>query len=348
MHDRITSGTENDIINGGDGLGDTLGDKEAGDTVSNVEDDTTPFTLNTICNAVPGFLADGGDIEWSYFEQNPPEITLYGDNPLMWPAIPFVDPGAYCYDHEDGMEVLCVLPDPSQVDHTVNGPNTIFYMAVDSAGNSAVESRTVIVDSNWVPPITDIALVCDNSNCDHGNKDIPLRNHLVDLGHTVVPFADDNTSWNPADYALIVISESVSSGKMQWLRNVSTPILTVEGANHDELFGGDGGKSDEGDEEQIKITSNHPIITNAGFHQGQTITVTTDDENLGFMKNNMAGVDELAHYDGESDMHKILAADAGVIHGDAGKRVFFGAQYFNDLNTNGVALFDSAVDWSLT
>jgi uncharacterized repeat protein (TIGR01451 family) len=345
-NDKIDGAGGDDSIDAGEGNNTILEDVNDTD-VSPVDDVITGG--NTTCNAVPGFLSDGEDIEWIYFEQNPPEITLYDDNPLMWPAIPFVDPGAYCYDHEDGMEVVCVLPDPSQVDHTVDGPYTIFYMAVDAAGNTAMESRLVIVDSSIPPPppVTDIALVCDNSNCNHSNKDIPLREHLVDLGHTVVPFADDNTSWDTADYALIVISESVSSGKTQWLRNVSTPILTVEGANHDELFGDDGGKSDDGDEENIKIVSNHTIITNAGFHQGQNITVATDEDHLGYMKNNMAGVDELAHYDDESDKFMILAADAGVIHGDAGKRVFFGAQYFNILNANGVVLFNSALDWVL-
>ena len=120
----------------------------------------------------------------------------------------------------------------------------------------------------------------------------------------------------------------------------------MEGANHDELFGDDGGKSGEGGETHIKITSTHTIITNAGFTSGQTIQVTNNNEHLGFMNNNLAGVDELAHYDGKSNEHKLLAADAGVISGSAGKRVFYGVQFFDNLTANGVALFDSALEWA--
>ena len=61
-----------------------------------------------------------------------------------------------------------------------------------------------------------------------------------------------------------------------------------------------------------------------------------------------SGVESLAHYDGKPNKSKIAIADANVISPGVGKRVFFGAQYFANLNPDGVALFDSALEWALT
>ena len=63
------------------------------------------------------------------------------------------------------------------------------------------------------------------------------------------------------------------------------------------------------------------------------------------MKNSEPDVKEIATYESKPDKAKILAADKGITHIDAGKRVFFGAQYFDNLNETGVALFDSSLDW---
>jgi len=50
---------------------------------------------------------------------------------------------------------------------------------------------------------------------------------------------------------------------------------------------------------------------------------------LGYMKTNISGVEQLANYEGKSSHAKILVADAGAIEESpyAGKRVFFGAKH---------------------
>jgi len=113
------------------------------------------------------------------------------------------------------------------------------------------------------------------------------------------------------------------------------------------------GKSGAGGETSINITSDHFIILNAESKlgiplQGLTIPVTNNSKHLGFMKSDASyGTESLANYDGKPNKSKILIADAGALVNEptAGKRVFFGAQFFGNLNDNGVALFDSAVEW---
>jgi len=89
-----------------------------------------------------------------------------------------------------------------------------------------------------------ISLVVGNDDNLDSQKDIPLKNHLEDiLGHTVTLQNDDWNNWNPENYDVIVISESVSSSKTKDLFDTSIPILTVEGSNADEAKLGDSGSS---------------------------------------------------------------------------------------------------------
>ena len=224
--------------------------------------------------------------------------------------------------------------------------NTANELDLDSTPDNDVPGEDDQDNEIITSYIDDIALVCDNSNCTHADKDIAVKEHLADLGYNTVQFADEDQSWNTADFPLIVISESVQSSKTLWLRNVSTPILTTEDENHDEIFGDDG--SGQGQSTNITITGTPPITDNLGYIPGDTITVFTSIDKVGYMNNDLAGVAELAHFDGQSSHHLILAANAGVIHCDAGPRVFFGANYFVLLTSDGVELFDSAFNWAIT
>ena len=280
-----------------------------------------------------------------------PIMTKYGADTIVWEqGTTYKDPGAYCYDDVSGEEIYCLVDD-SNVDESTPGTYTVEYTTMDSSGNTSFDTRTVIVDAIENTALS-IAMICERNDCTNANKEVPLREHLVDLGYKVETFGHKNKSRIPTNYDLVVVSESVSSSNLEWLRDSPADLLTLEGANHDELFGDDGGKSAAGGETSIEITSQpHAIITNAESKlgiplQGQTIEVTNNDEHLGFMKNNDPDVKELANYEGKPNKAKILAADAGVTDTNAGKRVFFGAQYFDNLNAAGVALFDSAVEWA--
>ena len=263
---------------------------------------------------------------------------------MEWPlGKVYHDPGAYCDDDVDGEATLCVMDD-NEVNVNVLGTYNVYFTATDYSGNMATDTRTVTIVETLSTALS-IAMVCDKNDCNNVNKDVPLRDHLVNLGYDVETFDDGDQSWVPTNYDLVVISESVLSSDAEWLGDTSTAILTLEGANYDELNMGFRGKSGEGGEENINITSNHPIITNAGFAAGQTITVTYDNDHLGFMKSDASyGTESLAKYDGTLNDSKILIADAVPLDG-TGKRVFFGAQFFANLNADGIKLFDSALQW---
>jgi len=148
----------------------------------------------------------------------------------------------------------------------------------------------------------------------------------------------------------VIISESALSSKTAWLKDKAVPILTVEGANSDELSMGDGGSSSGGNSKYIIITENHPIT--AGFATGVPIEVTTSTKNLGHMTgwSDGSGLLKLAHYDSSGEQKaKILIVDANgeLVDGSfaAEKRVFFGVQYFDKLTQDGVTLFDNALNW---
>lgn len=104
------------------------------------------------------------DIVWSFFSRHPrdgsappgqPQITLLGDNPMhLALGAPFTDPGATATDVEDGS--LPVTAQCSSVDTHRAGQYACTYRASDSAGHSAVASRTVIVAAD---PASDCATV---------------------------------------------------------------------------------------------------------------------------------------------------------------------------------------------
>jgi hypothetical protein len=134
---------------------------------------------------------------------------------------------------------------------------------------------------------------------------------------------------------------------LNWLKGKNVGILTLEASNYDEFDLGTGGSSDGGGSTDIIIAANSHYITQ-GF--SGTVTVTTSDEDLGYMTGWARDVKLLASYNGASTSAKILVIDAGQILVDgsiaADKRVFFGARYFGNLNANGIILFDRALEWA--
>ena len=85
------------------------------------------------------------------FDRTPPMITLVGDS--MLPVIvnsTYVDPGASCTDNIDG-DLTGSMTNSSDVDTAVLGQYAFTYTCIDAAGNSAQQSRTVMV--NAAPPV---------------------------------------------------------------------------------------------------------------------------------------------------------------------------------------------------
>ncbi len=192
-----------------------------------------------------------------------------------------------------------------------------------------------------------IALVCGTSACSNANTDVPLYVHLTSvLGHTVTN--QSASVFGTSSYDVIVISESVSSSSTAWLKSEDVGIFTLEGANNDEFDLGTGGSSDGGGDDEINITNNTHYITEV-FSIG-TLQVSTSTSNAGYMSGQSNDVYGLGDYIANSGQHKIVVVEDGGTLTDsttaANRRVFFGAQYFNNLNSNGLTIFQRALDWA--
>lgn len=195
-----------------------------------------------------------------------------------------------------------------------------------------------------------VALICGDPACSDVLRDVPLRNYMQDsLGYIVTPFEDANMGWNTDSFNLIVISESVGSGNTAWLKNNKAGILTLEGNNFDEFELGNNGSTGGGGSMTVFVVNNTHFITQP-FSAG-TLTVTTSTTNLGEMRGWANDVTNLAYYTADNTRSKLLYAEKGtVLQGGtnlaAGRRVFYGARYFNNLNNNGRILFTRASLWA--
>jgi len=299
------------------------------------------------CNFVSS-SASSAELLSAPADTTPPVITLLGDNPLdVEINTVYVDPGANAFDDTDGS--VPVTDDASLVVTTTLGPQIVTFTASDVAGNTATVFRTVNVVSTPVTTQLNIAVICEDEDCDHKKKDIPLVTYLVDAGHTVTTFGDEDMSWDPESglFDAVVISESVHSDNTEWLKFKGVGILTLEGNTDDDLGLADEGSSKGGKSTNIVIVDNtHPITSS--FPLG-SLTVTTSSKHLGDMEGWANDVTLLGHYEGSPEKAKLLVIDAGqtLTDGDvsADKRVFYGVQFFDKLTLDGITIFDNALLW---
>jgi uncharacterized repeat protein (TIGR01451 family) len=303
--------------------------------------DPIVYTI-TVTNAGP-MDATGVEVE----DILPSGVTYFSDTPSQGTYTAGIWDVGTIADGADATLDITVTVNPSGVYENI----AQVHKSDQDDPNSAPDNHDPTEDDQDNAIITpdrgEIALVCDNSSCNHPDKDLALVDHLEDdLGYTLVQFADDTQGWNTDLYPLIILSESVLTSKTLWLRNVETPIMTLDDANHDEIFGGHGSGSQSG-ETKVEITGSHPITSGAGFTNGEIVTVFMNIDKTGFMRNNIGDVDELAHYDGQSSNHFMLAADIGDIPGVPEKRSFIAANFFSTLTTDGKKLFDSTLAWTI-
>ncbi len=145
-------------------------------------------------------------------------------------------------------------------------------------------------------------------------------------------------------------SESVYSPNTVSLKNAEIGILTVEGDHYNELQMARSGDSSQGNK-YVKITDFSHYITQDFEQTNNKIKVASSDNGAGYMKywnKNNSEVKSLVDYD--SKKSKLLVVEAGdklynhEIASD--RRAFFGAQLFDNLNENGVKLFDRSLEWA--
>ena len=116
---------------------------------------------------------DEHDGDEHHHDNNPPAITIIGDNPLnLTVGNAFTDPGATATDSEDG-DLTSAIITTGTVDTTVAGSYEITYSVTDSGGLSASATRTVIISDIIVPPsLVDINISASKIICD-SESDLP-------------------------------------------------------------------------------------------------------------------------------------------------------------------------------
>jgi Bacterial Ig domain len=203
----------------------------------------------------------------------------------------------------------------------------------------------------------DVLLVVQNPVSPSAN-DAAMRDRLMAFGFKVVLKGDSaSTTADANGKVLVLVSSSVGSGNVNTkFRDVAVPVLDTERAIQDEMLmtldQPTGHGQAAANQTDIIITdSSHPLA--AGLPDGQVTVATTPNStfNWGEPDTNAQVVATVA--DG-SDHPCIYGYDKGAILIDGttpapARRVFLyqGDSGLATANSNGVALFDAAVAWSL-
>lgn len=193
----------------------------------------------------------------------------------------------------------------------------------------------------------DVLLICGTSACNNANEDTALLNYIeTTLGHNVTKA--DTTEVSTSAYDVVVVSSSISSSLVSWLKDDATPVLTLEGANYDEFDLGTGGATMGTTDTDFDIQDNSHYIT-----VEQTtgdLTVSSSTTHNGYFSGWANDVQALAVSSASSSEGRIVIADSGDTLADsstaAERRAFFGASYFADLNSAGEDLFTRTLDWT--
>ena len=141
-------------------------------TVSGSVDPNTPgsyaLTYTTSTNSLGGIATVTRTVVVK--DTLPPVITVLGNNPFPSPrTVPFVDPGATNLDVCSG---IVALTTNSTVNVSVLGTYAVTYTATDSSGNSATNTRVVVVG---VPPsLSGLTASVTATNGANGNRIVSL------------------------------------------------------------------------------------------------------------------------------------------------------------------------------
>jgi hypothetical protein len=186
--------------------------------------------------------------------------------------------------------------------------------------------------------------------------DIPVRNRLISLGHTVTTINDSaGTAADTVGKDLIVISSSVQSADMSayaisFLSTAPLPILDYEPALFDELLMGASGNNIDAQSSVTITTPTHPLA--AGFTG--SVTVYNTPGMMAFGVPGTLGTDATVVATSDFGDPAIFTYDKGKRLSDdltvaAARRVGF---FFNEVgvpgaNADGFKLFDTAVGYAL-
>ncbi|MFW5748121.1 MAG: immunoglobulin-like domain-containing protein [Chloroflexota bacterium] len=213
-----------------------------GVTVSGLAADTDYFCIVSTFSAANTLLSDpsapvAGRTAAGQVENQPPTITLLGDNPLTVEVFSgYSEPGFTASDPEDGDLTGAVQVDASALNTDVLGSYLVSYSVTDSGGLGDVETRSVNVVDTVAPVIT---LIGDSL------IEIPVNTPFSDPGATAQDNYDGDISGQiivtgtvdvntPGDYELTyTISDSSTNPAAPVVRTVrvlpdtgDTPVVT--------------------------------------------------------------------------------------------------------------------------
>ncbi len=195
----------------------------------------------------------------------------------------------------------------------------------------------------------DILFVVGNTSLNSG--DTAVYNQLLSLGYTVTVIDDSaSTTSNSIGKALVLISSTVGSSNVNnKFRNVTVPVMLWEQALQDDMRMVSGNnRGTDNNETQINIVnSSHPLA--AGLSSGLVTVVTSNRTfSYGEPNNNAIGI---ATIDNNSNRYVIYGYDTGAgmynnLNAPARRLMFFLEDTTAaNLNTDGWALFDAAINW---
>jgi hypothetical protein len=184
--------------------------------------------------------------------------------------------------------------------------------------------------------------------------DTAVRNRLQSLGFTVtVKAATSSTTADATGKALVVVSSTVSSADVGTkFRDVAVPVVTWENALFDDMQltpASAGSFGTTGSQQNLTIASpGHPMA--AGL--SGTVAATTSTSTFTWGHPGAAAV-KIATLPASSNDSAIFGYDTGsaLVNGQAApaRRVglFFSDSTASVLSSNGWALFDKAIEWSV-
>jgi len=181
--------------------------------------------------------------------------------------------------------------------------------------------------------------------------DTAVYNQLLSLGYTVTVVDDSaSTTSDSIGKVLALISSTVGSSNVNnKFRNVTVPVMLWEQALQDDMrmVSGSNRGTDSNESKINIVNSGHPLA--AGLSSGLTTVVTSNRTfSYGIPNGNAIGI---ATIDNNSSRYVIYGYDAGAgmyngLNAPARRLMFFLEDTTAaNLNTDGWALFDAAINW---
>lgn len=170
-------------------------------------------------------------------EDNPPELTLLGANPLdLECGGAYDEPGATAEDEEDG-NISAAITVSGTVHPQTPGTYTLEYSVTDSAENTATATRTVVVSDATAPVLTllgeaTVQVECGGAFTDPGATATDACAGDLDPAISVSGTVNTNA---PGDYTLeYAVSDTTgntaSANRTVQVRDTTPPVLTLNGA----------------------------------------------------------------------------------------------------------------------